>query len=201
MNGKFSHACMHDVYSGEPSALLHYPQTADQSFDTCNTGTSQLIERMNHSLLAILLALPLFVSVCRLFLKRALPKRYGASILSYSRLTIITVNGDWKLEFFTAAIPDPEMLAEDFAICSNISNYNSTLPSENECMLSVLLCLAYNPFSPKKLLKEPYRCSFGEIVIPIKISLIKTDGVVIHRLSSENAIKSEFSTKLPVRVS
>ncbi|KRY39623.1 Delta-like protein 4 [Trichinella spiralis] len=142
---------MHDVYSGEPLALLHYPQTADQSFDTCNTGTSQLI----------------------------------------------TVNGDWKLEFFTAAIPDPEMLAEDFAICSNISNYNSTLPSENECMLSVSLCLAYNPFSPKKLLKEPYRCSFGEIVIPIKISLIKTDGVVIHRLSSENAIKSEFSTKLP----
>ncbi|KRY52211.1 Protein jagged-1b [Trichinella britovi] len=109
----------------------------------------------------------------------------------------ITVNGDWKLEFFTAAIPDPEMLAEDFVICNNISNYNSTLPSENECMLSVLLCLAYNPFSPKKLLKEPYRCSFGEIVIPIKISLIKTDGVVIHRLSSENTIKSEFSTKLP----
>ncbi|KRZ06787.1 Protein jagged-1b, partial [Trichinella zimbabwensis] len=109
----------------------------------------------------------------------------------------MTVNGDWKLEFFTAAIPDPEMLAEDFAICSNISNYNSTLSSENECVLSVSLCLAYNPFSPKKLLKEPYRCSFGEIVIPIKISLIKTDGVMIHRLSSENAIKSEFSTKLP----
>ncbi|KRX26168.1 Delta-like protein 4 [Trichinella nelsoni] len=109
----------------------------------------------------------------------------------------ITVNGNWKLEFFTAAIPDPELLAEDFAICSNISNYNSTLPSENECMLSVSLCLAYNPFSPKKLPKEPYRCSFGEIVIPIKISLIKTDGVVIHRLSSQNAVKSEFSTKLP----
>ncbi|KRZ60057.1 hypothetical protein T02_16204 [Trichinella nativa] len=119
---------------------------------------------------------------------------------TFSKDRDITVNGDWKLEFFTAAIPDPEMLAEDFAICSNISNYNSTLPSENECMLSVLLCLAYNPFSPKKLLKEPYRCSFGEIVIPIKISLIKTDGVVIHRLSSENAIKSEFSTKLPTLV-
>ncbi|KRX75820.1 hypothetical protein T06_3726 [Trichinella sp. T6] len=123
---------------------------------------------------------------------------HESNILQYCM--IITVNGDWKLEFFTAAIPDPEMLAEDFAICSNISNYNSTLPSENECMLSVLLCLAYNPFSPKKLLKEPYRCSFGEIVIPIKISLIKTDGVVIHRLSSENAIKSEFSTKLPTLV-
>ncbi|KRY75819.1 Delta-like protein 4 [Trichinella pseudospiralis] len=111
----------------------------------------------------------------------------------------ITVNGDWKLEFFTAAIPDPEMLAEDFAFCSNISNYNSALPSENECVLSVWLCLAYNPFSPKKLLKEPYRCSFGEIVIPLKISLIKTDGVMIHRLSSENAIKNEFSTKLPIK--